>query len=138
MWRVQPCSTRFNKPLNETLPGETSTGHFSSPPQAGPSDQAEQLPPLQQKSPPQEQALKAAVCLLPSSQPQRCLPREMREPSSLLPMLSTPRGMITSAYFFVCKTETVVEEAVNVKSQLHSNKKQPMARKLGKDGRSWL
>lgn len=38
-----------------------------------------------------------------------------REPNSLLPMLSTPRGMITSAYFFVCKTAMVVE-SVNGKS----------------------
>lgn len=53
-----------------------------------------------------------------------------REPNSLLPMLSTPRGMITSAYFFVCKTVTVVE-TVNGKSQLYSRKKLPNARKLG-------
>lgn len=37
-------------------------------------------------------------------------------------MLSTPRGMITSAYFFVCKTATVVE-TVNGKRQLYSRKK---------------
>lgn len=38
--------------------------------------------------------------------------------------------MITSAYFFVCKTVTVVE-TVNGKSQLYSRKKLPNARKLG-------
>lgn len=53
-----------------------------------------------------------------------------RELNSLLPMLSTPRGMITSAYFFVCKTATVVE-TVNGKSQLYSRKKPPNTRKLG-------
>lgn len=151
MWSIQPCSS-FNKPLNEILPGVCREVKPRQVPFAalhrlstGPSDQAKQLPPLQQKPLPQEQALllssQPQSCLpremresLPQeqagsrvpllySQPQRCLPWEMRE--SLLPMLSTPLGMITSAYFFVCKTETVVEEAVNGKSQLHSRKKQP-------------
>lgn len=49
-----------------------------------------------------------------------------RELDSFLPMLSTPRGMITSAYFFVCKTarvmETVTGELPN-KRQFYSKKK---------------
>lgn len=37
-------------------------------------------------------------------------------------MLSTPRGMITSAYFFVCKTEMVME-TVTGERQFYSKKK---------------
>lgn len=70
---------------------------------------------------------KAAECHPPSPQPQE---KSDRESSSLLPMLSTPRGMITSAYFFVCKTGTVVE-TVNGKGWLGSRKKPPNTRKLG-------
>lgn len=37
-------------------------------------------------------------------------------------MLSTPRGMITSAYFFVCKTARVME-TVTGERQFYSKKK---------------
>lgn len=45
-----------------------------------------------------------------------------RELDSFLPMLSTPRGMITSAYFFVCKTARVME-TVTGERQFYSKKK---------------
>lgn len=45
-----------------------------------------------------------------------------RELDSLLPMLSTPRGMITSAYFFVYKTARVME-TVTGERQFYSKKK---------------
>lgn len=62
------------------------------------------------------------LCHLLSSQPQRWTPRESRQkPNPLLPMLSTPRGMITSAYFLVCKTAMVWR--LKGKSQLDSRER---------------
>lgn len=68
-------NSSFNKPLNSSLPAVCSEVR----PQEVPFPALHKLSPLQQKPLPQEQAQGSSVLPL-SSQPQRCLPREIKIP----------------------------------------------------------